>query len=112
MVIAKFGSGPGGGGGGGGGAIAPLPPNNGLSLHQAWGYSCMFFMHLGLANGKLAYSLTMWDAFCCLGTMWRGGLGVVLDSHILLEELRTKHPEHFATLTRVKATFFDYHEEG
>ena len=38
-----------------------------------------------------------------------GGVTVVLDSHPVLEEMREKHPQHFATLTRVHATFVDYH---
>ncbi len=41
-----------------------------------------------------------------------GGVTVLLDLHPILEELRTKHPQHFATLTRVPATFMDCHHDG
>lgn len=39
-----------------------------------------------------------------------GGDGILQDTHSILEEFRTKHPQHYATLVRVPATFFDYHE--
>ena len=38
-----------------------------------------------------------------------GGLSMVLDSRPILEELKAEHPQHFATLTRVPATFMAIH---
>ena len=34
-----------------------------------------------------------------------------MDAYPVLEELRQKHPEHFATLARVPATFQKIHYE-
>ena len=34
-----------------------------------------------------------------------GGESVLLDAFAVVEEMRVKHPQHFATLTRVPATF-------
>ena len=40
-----------------------------------------------------------------------GGESILLDTYPVLEELRQKHPEHFATLARVPATFQKIHYE-
>ena len=40
-----------------------------------------------------------------------GGESILLDAYPVLEELRQKHPEHFATLARVPATFQKIHYE-
>ena len=40
-----------------------------------------------------------------------GGESILLDTYPVLEELRQKHPEHFATLARVPATFQKVHYE-
>lgn len=40
-----------------------------------------------------------------------GGECILLDAYPVLEELRQKHPEHFATLARVPATFQKIHYE-
>ena len=34
-----------------------------------------------------------------------GGESVLLDAFAVVEEMRKKHPQHFATLTRVPTTF-------
>ena len=34
-----------------------------------------------------------------------GGKSVLLDAFAVVEELREKHPQHFATLSRIPATF-------
>ena len=41
----------------------------------------------------------------CVG----GGVSILLDSYPVLEQLRSDHPQHFATLTRVPATFQKCH---
>ncbi len=38
-----------------------------------------------------------------------GGLSMLLDTYPILKELKAKHPQHFATLTRVPATFIALH---
>ena len=40
-----------------------------------------------------------------------GGESILLDAYPVMEELRQKHPEHFATLARVPATFQKVHYE-
>ena len=40
-----------------------------------------------------------------------GGESILLDAYPIMEELRQKHPEHFATLARVPATFQKVHYE-
>ena len=52
-----------------------------------------------------AYYLVIAAEFSRNDDCVEGGLSMVLDSFPVLEELRTKHPEYFATLTKVEANF-------
>ena len=40
-----------------------------------------------------------------------GGESVLLDAFAVVEEMRKKHPQHFATLTRVPTTFQRIHSK-
>ena len=41
-----------------------------------------------------------------------GGVTILLDSHPICEELKIKHPQHYATLIRIPATFISSGNSG
>jgi len=53
----------------------------------------------------LLYTFSCYRNDACV----EGGESVLLDAFAVVEEMRVKHPQHFATLTRVPATFEKAH---
>lgn len=77
-------------------------------------YSCDFHViHMWLSYD------TQWHSCDCCYMLWfyrndtcvKGGESTLLDSFPVLEEMRECHPKHFATLTKVPATFQKIHYE-
>ena len=49
--------------------------------------------------------------YCRNDACVEGGESVLLDAFAVVEEMRKKHPQHFATLTRVPTTFQRIHSK-